>query len=108
MKNINRATSDKKKNEFIEKLVLVQQETIDIGYESFEIVHEERDAELYFYKGHSGIGKIRNDLKDGLWELEQKNLGIIKSVLKCSSIKLDEYNHFGENARKLSISVQIV
>lgn len=91
--------------DFLKKLEIIAAETISGGFDSFEVEHEDEDVDLYFCTGSSGVGQMRNDLREGLWELNQKDLSQIKQALKCKSIKMRDYDHFGANARNLRIFV---
>ena len=73
------------------------------GFDRIELVHEDRDLEICFYKGDTGVGNLANEYKECLWQLTQKDIAELKSRLQVRGLSLQNYNHFGENARKLII-----
>ena len=75
------------------------------GFDEIELVHEDKDVEIYFYKGNSGIGSLANEYQEHLWELTRKDLAQLKAKFNASEVSLHDYNHFGEDARKLVISL---
>ena len=71
------------------------------GFDRIELVHEDSDLEIYYYKGGNGVGSLANEYKECLWQLTRKDIAELKSRLQVRGLSLQNYNHFGENARKL-------
>jgi hypothetical protein len=69
-------------------------------------VQEDRDVEIFFYKGNTGLGDLANEHKKSLWQLTQKDVEQLKSELNAASISMRNYQYFGENARKLTIRLK--
>jgi hypothetical protein len=46
-----------------------------------------------------------NKYKNDLWALTKKDINLLKSELNFKRITVHDYFHFGENARKLSITL---
>ncbi len=76
------------------------------GFDAIELVQEDRDVEIFFYKGNTGLGDLANEHKKSLWQLTKKDIAQLKSELNAASISLRDYQHFGENARKLTIKLR--
>ncbi len=88
---------------FRNELVEIYGEMKMMGFDEVELVDEGRETELYFIKENTGIGAIREDLRDDLWKLKKKDLKQLKKNLACNSIFLEDYRHFLEFSRKLVI-----
>jgi hypothetical protein len=75
------------------------------GFDRIELVHEDKDAEIHFCKGNSAIGSLANEYRKPLWELTRKDLSQLKTKFNASKVSLQDYDHFGEDARKLVITL---
>jgi hypothetical protein len=75
------------------------------GFDKIELVHEDKDVEIYFCKGNSGIGGLANEYRKHLWGLTRKDLSQLRAKLNANKVSLRDYDHFGENARKLLITL---
>jgi len=75
------------------------------GFDKVEFVYEDGDMEVLLYKGDTGIGGQMNDYKNDLLNLTKKDVNQLKSKLNLKNISLSDYDHFGDNARNLSIKV---
>jgi hypothetical protein len=74
------------------------------GFDRIELVHED-EVEIYFCKGNSAIGSLANEYRKNLWELTRKDLSQLKTKFNASKVSLQDYDHFGEDARKLVITL---
>ncbi len=93
---------DKKSFDYLSDAVEVARND---GFDKIELVHEDKDVEIYFYKGNNGIGSLANEYRKHLWALTRKDLSQLKAKLNASKVSLQDYDHFGENARKLLITL---
>ena len=63
--------------------------------------HEDRNLEIYFYKGGNGIAGLANEYTKCFWHLFRKDIVELNSKLHARGLSFKKYDHFGENARKL-------
>jgi hypothetical protein len=74
------------------------------GFDRIELVHED-EVELYFGKGNSAVGSLANEYRKHLWALTRKDLSQLKTKFNASKVSMQDYDHFGEDARKLVITL---
>lgn len=74
-------------------------------FDKIELVHEDSDVELYYIQGNQGMGVVRNDLKNELWNIKKNEIQKLKKELNIKKIILKDYQHFGEQARKIIIII---
>lgn len=86
-------------------LIEAVKEAKDANFEKIELVEEDNDVELYFIQGEQGIGRVNNDIKDELRTIKRKDIQKLKKDLNVKDIKLKEYQHFGDWARKIEIFI---
>ncbi len=75
------------------------------GADSIEITNEDNNIEVYLMVGNTGIGKTDNSMKDALYKLRKNDKVELKRMLGASKVRYKEYEHFGEWAYKLTITI---
>jgi signal recognition particle GTPase len=89
----------------VNSLKEIYHEAKQAGADSIEITNEDNDIEVYLMVGATGIGKIDNSMKDALYKLRKKDTVELKRMLSASKVRYKEYEHFGEWAYKLIITI---
>jgi signal recognition particle GTPase len=75
------------------------------GADSIEITNEDNEIEVYLMVGDTGIGKTDNSMKEALYKLRKKDTVKLKGMLGANKVQYREYQHFGEWAFKLTITI---
>jgi len=72
---------------------------------SIKLKSVHKDVEIYFCKGNGAVGSLANEYRKPLRELTRRELSQLKAKFNASKVSLQDYDHFGEDARKLLITL---